>query len=71
MDEIDVYLSQDCVKFLVGNKYDKGTSFEVDVEKEFKTKMYHIHTSAKTGLNIDSLFRRVARVLAKSKLKKI
>lgn len=64
-------MSSDCAKFLVGNKCDIVGEFTFDVEKELGVMMHHIQTSAKTGLNIDSLFRRVARVLAKTKIKKM
>lgn len=33
--------------------------------------MQYIQTSAKTGFNVDKLFRRVARTLAKTKIKKM
>lgn len=70
LDEIDKYLTNDCVKFLVGNKQDNG---EYTIDQEFleTNHMQYIQTSAKTGYNIEKLFRRVARTLAKTKIKKM
>ncbi|CAD8084868.1 unnamed protein product [Paramecium primaurelia] len=70
LEEIDKYLSSDCVKFLVGNKQDQG-DFEVDQTFLENNHMKYIQTSAKTGYNVDKLFRRVARTLAKTKIKKM
>ncbi|CAD8207337.1 unnamed protein product [Paramecium pentaurelia] len=70
LEEIDKYLNSDCVKFLVGNKQDQG-DFDVDQVFLENNHMKYIQTSAKTGYNIDKLFRRVARTLAKTKIKKM
>ncbi|CAK66698.1 unnamed protein product (macronuclear) [Paramecium tetraurelia] len=70
LEEIDKYLDPDCVKFLVGNKQDYG-SFEIDQAFLESNHMKYIQTSAKTGHNVDMLFRRVARTLAKTKIKKM
>ncbi|CAD8110954.1 unnamed protein product [Paramecium primaurelia] len=70
LEEIDKYLNSDCVKFLVGNKQDQG-DFNVDQAFLENNHMKYIQTSAKTGYNIDKLFRRVARTLTKTKIKKM
>ncbi|CAD8118245.1 unnamed protein product [Paramecium sonneborni] len=70
LEEIDKYLNSDCIKFLVGNKQDQG-EFEVDQTFLENNHMKYIQTSAKTGYNVDKLFRRVARTLAKTKIKKM
>ncbi|KAM3132692.1 hypothetical protein pb186bvf_015237 [Paramecium bursaria] len=70
LDEIDKYLTIDCIKYLVGNKAD---ICEYNMKQEYLTanNLHYIQTSAKTGQNVHKLFRRIARMLAKSKLKKM
>lgn len=67
-------MSQDCIIYLIANKIDLEINEcpKEELENLLKNKqMCYIETSAKSGHNVSRLFRRVARSLAKNKLRKM